>query len=164
MIGKGAPDDPFLETSVVLPPTTRSAAMFDRSGDLIGFGAAGPVGDAVALAVPIMPEAVPWLPMAHAGSAQDARRLTREPRPAWRMDHEAVLSAASRRVLVGCGESKVDRGVSGAAIGAAAGAAGGALTGNSAVGGAVLGGAAGGAAGVLTDEEDVDLGKPAWRR
>ena len=67
-------------------------------------------------------------------------------------------------VLVGCGESKVDRGVSGAAIGAAAGAAGGAVTGNSAVGGAVLGGAAGGAAGVLTDEEDVDLGKPVWRR
>jgi len=67
-------------------------------------------------------------------------------------------------ILAGCGESKLDRGVSGAAIGAGAGAAGGALTGNSAVGGALLGGAAGGAAGVLTDEEDVDLGKPVWRR
>jgi hypothetical protein len=37
--------------------------------------------------------------------------------------------------LVGCGESKLDRGARGAAIGAGAGAAGGALTGNSATGG-----------------------------
>jgi osmotically inducible lipoprotein OsmB len=66
--------------------------------------------------------------------------------------------------LAGCGETKLDRGLSGAAIGAGAGAAGGALTGQGAPGGAVLGGAAGGAAGVLTDEEDVDLGKPVWRR
>ena len=30
--------------------------------------------------------------------------------------------------------------------------------------GAILGGAAGGAAGVLTDEDDVDLGDPVWKR
>jgi hypothetical protein len=67
-------------------------------------------------------------------------------------------------VLAACGESKVDRGVSGAAIGAGAGAAAGAVTGSSAVKGGLLGGAAGGAAGVLTDEDDVDLGDPMWRR
>jgi osmotically inducible lipoprotein OsmB len=39
---------------------------------------------------------------------------------------------------------------------------GGALTGN-AVGGAVLGGAAGAATGALTDEDQINLGKPAWR-
>jgi hypothetical protein len=32
------------------------------------------------------------------------------------------------------------------------------------LGGGLLGGAAGGAAGVLTDEDDVNLGKPVWRR
>jgi hypothetical protein len=41
-----------------------------------------------------------------------------------------------------CGETRLDRGASGAAIGAGAGAA----------------------AGVLTDQDDVDLGDPVWRR
>jgi hypothetical protein len=66
-------------------------------------------------------------------------------------------------LLAACGESKVDRGLSGAAIGAGTGAAAGAASGGSTTGGALLGGAAGGAAGVLTDEEDVDLGEPAWK-
>jgi hypothetical protein len=66
--------------------------------------------------------------------------------------------------LAACGESKLDRGLSGAAIGAGAGAAAGAVTGGSVVRGGLLGGATGGAAGVLTDEDDVDLGDPAWRR
>ena len=67
-------------------------------------------------------------------------------------------------LLAACGESRTDRGLSGAAIGAGAGAAAGALTGKSVVGGAVLGGAAGGAAGALTKQDDVDLGDAAWRR
>ncbi len=66
-------------------------------------------------------------------------------------------------LLAACGESRLDRGLSGAAIGAGAGAAAGAVTGGSVTRGAVLGGAAGGAAGVLTDEDDVDLGRPVWR-
>jgi hypothetical protein len=66
--------------------------------------------------------------------------------------------------LAACGGSKLDRGLSGAAIGAGTGAAAGAVTGGSAVRGGLLGGAAGGAAGVLTDEDDLDLGDPAWRR
>jgi hypothetical protein len=64
VVGKGGADDPFLETSVVLPPGTRSAALFDDSGHLVGFGSAGPACDAVVLAVPIMPDAVPWLAQA----------------------------------------------------------------------------------------------------
>ena len=44
------------------------------------------------------------------------------------------------------------------------GAAGGALTGGSVLGGALIGGAAGGAAGYLTDPDDVNLGRPLWRR
>jgi hypothetical protein len=61
VIGKGSREDPFLETSLTLPAGTRSAALFDRAGNLMGFGSAGPVGDAVVVAVPIAPEAVPAL-------------------------------------------------------------------------------------------------------
>lgn len=67
-------------------------------------------------------------------------------------------------LLAACGESRLDRGLSGAAIGAGAGAAAGAVTGGSVTRGAVLGGAAGGAAGVLTEDNDLDLGRPVWRR
>jgi hypothetical protein len=64
--------------------------------------------------------------------------------------------------LAACGESRMERGASGAGIGAAAGAATSGLTGGSLLGGALLGGAAGGAAGALTDEDDIDLGEPIW--
>jgi osmotically inducible lipoprotein OsmB len=67
-------------------------------------------------------------------------------------------------LLAACGETKTERGLSGAAIGAGAGAAGSAATGGNTLGGAVLGGAAGGATGVLTDDDDLDLGDPVWKR
>lgn len=66
--------------------------------------------------------------------------------------------------LAACGETRLERGTTGAGIGAAAGAATSGLTGGSIAGGALLGGAVGGAAGALTDEEDVDLGEPVWDR
>jgi hypothetical protein len=65
--------------------------------------------------------------------------------------------------LAACGSRTSDRVLSGGAIGAGTGAAAGALTGGSVVGGALLGGAAGAAVGGLTNQNDVDLGKPAWR-
>ena len=65
--------------------------------------------------------------------------------------------------LAACGESRLERGTTGAGIGAAAGAATSGLTGGSLLGGALLGGAAGGAAGALTDKDDVNLGKPIWK-
>lgn len=64
--------------------------------------------------------------------------------------------------LAACGTSKTDRALSGAGIGAATGAVGGAILGSPGTG-AVLGGAAGAATGVLTDDDDIDLGKPWWR-
>ena len=64
--------------------------------------------------------------------------------------------------LTACGSSTGDRALSGAGIGAATGAVGGAILGNPAAG-AVVGGAAGAAAGALTDEEQINLGKPWWR-
>ncbi|HEV7370776.1 hypothetical protein [Arenibaculum sp.] len=74
-----------------------------------------------------------------------------------------TLAIAGAALVSACGNTTEDRALSGAGIGAAAGGVGGALTGNT-LGGAVLGGAAGAAAGALTDEEDVDLGEPIWRR
>lgn len=73
----------------------------------------------------------------------------------------AALCAAL--LLGACGTSKSDRAISGGAIGAGAGAAAGALTGGSVLGGALIGGAGGAAAGALTDPDDVNLGKPAWK-
>lgn len=66
-------------------------------------------------------------------------------------------------LLAGCGEGRLDRGLSGGAIGAGLGAAASAATGGDAVDGAVLGGAAGTATGVLTSRRRIDLGRPVWR-
>ena len=63
-----------------------------------------------------------------------------------------------------CGETRLERGATGAGIGAAAGAATSGVTGGNILGGAALGGAAGGAAGALTDEDDIDLGDSIWDR
>lgn len=67
-------------------------------------------------------------------------------------------------VVAACGSSTSDRAISGGAIGAGAGAATGAVTGGSVLGGAIIGGAAGAAAGAATDEDQIDLGDPVWRR
>ncbi len=65
--------------------------------------------------------------------------------------------------LAACGTTTSDRAISGAGIGAAGGAAVGAITGEPLTG-ALIGGAAGGLGGALTDPEDIDLGRPLWRR
>lgn len=66
-------------------------------------------------------------------------------------------------LLAACGNTQGDRAISGAGIGAGVGAVGSAVTGGSPWTGAVVGGAVGAAAGALTDERQVDLGKPAWK-
>ncbi len=65
--------------------------------------------------------------------------------------------------LTACGESKTDRALSGAGIGAGVGALGSAVAGGSGVTGALVGGAVGAAAGGLTNKNDINLGKPAWK-
>ena len=75
----------------------------------------------------------------------------------------AILTVVGALSLAACGSSTSDRALSGAGIGAAGGAAVGGLTGGSVLGGAVIGGAAGAATGALTDKDDINLGKPAWR-
>lgn len=67
-------------------------------------------------------------------------------------------------MLAGCGSSTTDRALSGGGIGAAAGAGTAAVTGGNPITGGLLGGAAGAAVGGLTDEDDLDLGDPLWKR
>jgi uncharacterized membrane protein len=80
------------------------------------------------------------------------------------MKHFVVVTALSLSLLAlgACGSSQSDRALSGGAIGAGAGAIGGALVG-APVAGALIGGAVGAGTGALTDEKQIDLGKPVWR-
>lgn len=75
---------------------------------------------------------------------------------------KSAATAAAVAVLAlgvsACGETKLDRALSGGGIGAGVGAAGAAIVGGSVAGGAALGAAVGAATGALTDSEDIDLG------
>ncbi len=74
-----------------------------------------------------------------------------------------IAVAFASMLLAACGSSQGDRALSGAGIGAGVGAAGSAVTGGNPVTGAAIGAGVGAAAGALPDEDDVNLGKPAWR-
>ncbi len=64
--------------------------------------------------------------------------------------------------LAACGQNRVERGLSGAAVGAAVGTAGAYITQND-LGPAAVGGALVGAAiGAATSPQDIDLGDPIW--
>ena len=73
-----------------------------------------------------------------------------------------VFVAAALVSLSACGNNSKDRAISGAGIGAGAGAVGGLLLGSPGTG-ALLGGAAGAAIGGLTEQDQIALGKPAWK-
>jgi hypothetical protein len=74
----------------------------------------------------------------------------------------AASLALTLLALGACGSSTTDRALSGGGIGAGVGALGGLAVG-SPVTGALIGGAVGAGAGALTDEDDINLGKPIWR-
>lgn len=76
----------------------------------------------------------------------------------------SVVALVGLLALGACGSTTQDRAISGAGIGAAAGGAASAATGGDLLGGALLGGAAGAATGALTKEDDLNLGKPVWKR
>lgn len=76
----------------------------------------------------------------------------------------AGLTIVGALMLTACGDTVGDRALSGGAIGAGAGAVGGAIVGGDPLTGAVVGGAVGAAAGGLTDKNDVNLGRPVWRK
>ena len=66
--------------------------------------------------------------------------------------------------LSGCGYNSQDRVLSGAGLGAATGAVTTAVVGGSVGTGILLGTAAGAIVGGVTQNEDINLGKPFWRR
>jgi osmotically inducible lipoprotein OsmB len=74
----------------------------------------------------------------------------------------ATTLSLSLLALGACGSSTTDRAISGGGIGAGAGAIGGWLLG-APVEGALIGGAVGAGAGALTNENQINLGKPVWR-
>jgi hypothetical protein len=65
-------------------------------------------------------------------------------------------------VLGACGNTTGDRAMSGGGIGAGVGALGGLMVG-APLEGALIGGAVGAGTGALTDNKQVNLGKPIWR-
>ena len=72
----------------------------------------------------------------------------------------AVVIALS---LSACGSTTEDRAVSGAGIGAAGGAAIGALFGGvGAIPGALIGAGVGAGTGAVTNQAELDLGRPVW--
>ena len=77
-----------------------------------------------------------------------------------------MLAAATIAALglSACGTSQTDRGLSGAGIGAATGAVIGGVTGGSSGAGAVIGGVVGGVVGAATTKDDINLGKPIWKK
>jgi hypothetical protein len=80
------------------------------------------------------------------------------------MLRSATVIAAAGLLLAACGETRLDRGLSGAAIGAGVGAVASAATGGKLGRGVLVGAALGAAVGVLTDKGQIDLGEPVWRR
>lgn len=73
------------------------------------------------------------------------------------------FALAGALLVAACGNSTEDRTVSGAGIGAAAGTVIGAVTGFGLIQGALVGAAAGGLTGAVTTQDQVNLGKPAWK-
>src|SRR3954451_7187338 len=80
------------------------------------------------------------------------------------MLRSATVIAAASLLLTACGETRLDRGLSGAAIGAGLGAAASAATGGKLERGVLVGAALGAAVGALTDKGQIDLGEPVWKR
>lgn len=78
-----------------------------------------------------------------------------------RITHAAFLTA-SLFALGACGSSTGDRAISGGAIGAGVGAVGGLIVG-APLEGALIGGAVGAGTGALTNQDQINLGKPVWR-
>lgn len=72
------------------------------------------------------------------------------------------LILASCVALSACGNTRLDRAVSGAGIGAAGGAVVGAVAGGPILGAAAVGAVAGGAVGAIAEKHQINFGKAWW--
>jgi hypothetical protein len=81
------------------------------------------------------------------------------------MTHSRLFTLFVIVVLAaGCGSTPEDRAISGAGVGAASGAVIGAIAGGGILTSAAIGAAAGALTGVLTREDQINLGQPAWKQ
>lgn len=69
---------------------------------------------------------------------------------------------ATLSLLTACGSKPGERALSGGAIGAGVGAVGGAILAADPITGAVIGGAVGATVGGLTEQSNINLGRPIW--
>jgi len=76
----------------------------------------------------------------------------------------ACIASISIASLSGCGHTQFDRGMSGTMVGSAGGATVGLLTGATIAQGALLGAAGGAIVGLATGSNQMNLGKPFWRK
>jgi hypothetical protein len=76
----------------------------------------------------------------------------------------AMVTLLGLTMLVGCGENRFDRAVTGSALGAGTGALAGLALGPVGVtSGALIGAGAGAATGAVTTSDQVNLGRPIYR-
>ncbi|MBL8669236.1 MAG: hypothetical protein JNK11_01170 [Alphaproteobacteria bacterium] len=75
----------------------------------------------------------------------------------------SLAAATALLAVAACGNTTGDRAISGGGIGAAVGAVGGLMVG-APLEGALIGGAVGAGTGALTNESQIDLGKPVWKK
>ena len=79
------------------------------------------------------------------------------------MKKNHLILAPCLFALAACGTTKEDRAITGGLIGAGAGAVVGSAVGATGQG-ALIGAGVGAATGALTDPENIDIGKPLWKR
>ena len=75
-----------------------------------------------------------------------------------------AVALASTLLLSACGHTTQERTLSGGALGAAAGVGVAAIAGGPILASALIGGAAGVLGGAFTDDSQVNLGKPVWKK
>jgi hypothetical protein len=74
LVAKGSSADPYLETTLTAPPGTKSVAVFDAFGNLVGFGAPGAMPGSLLVAFPVPAEAASKLTAVRIGDSPEVQK------------------------------------------------------------------------------------------
>lgn len=74
LVAKGSSADPYLETTLTAPPGSRSVAVFDAFGNLVGLGAPDAMPGSLLVAFPVPTEAAAQLTAARIGGSPEVQR------------------------------------------------------------------------------------------
>jgi hypothetical protein len=74
LVVKGTSADPYLETTLTAPTGSKSLALFDAFGNLVGFGAPDDMPGSLLVAFPVPPEAATGLKAAWIGGSPEVQR------------------------------------------------------------------------------------------